>query len=166
MHDQGAGRLARRVSPVEYADGDDASAFSQMLGGLIEANVESRREKRADFERLRARVGVFVTDIDEGVTLDFQDGHLVVHNGLQPGRDLTIRADAGTVMQLSSVNIGFAGMPNYLDSTGREVVAKMLRGKLKIEGLLGNLTTLNQVTRLFSVQGSADQEPAPDRSSP
>jgi hypothetical protein len=44
-------------------------------------------------------------------------------------------------------------MPNYMDATGREVVAKMLRGRLKIDGLLGNLTTLNQVTRLFSVQG-------------
>jgi hypothetical protein len=129
-----------------------------MLGGLIEANVESRPEKRADFEKLRARVGVFVTDIEEGVTLDFQNGHLLVHNGLQPGRDLTIRADAGTVMQLSSVKIGFAGMPNYFDSAGREVVAKMLRGKLRIEGIMGNLTTLNQVTRLFSVQGGGEEE--------
>jgi hypothetical protein len=140
------------VSLVDYAEGPDASPFAQMLGGLIEANVESRPEKRSDFDSLRARVGIFVTDIEEGVTLEFQGGHLMVHNGLQPGRDLTIRADADTVMQLSSVSIGFGRMPNYLDSTGREVVAKMLRRRLRIEGLLGNLTTLNQVTRLFSVQ--------------
>ena len=158
MHDQGAGRLARRVSAVEYANGDDASAFGQMLGGLIEANVESRPEKRRDFESLRARVGVFVTDVEEGVTLEFQGGRLLVHNGLQPVRDLTIRADAGTVMQLSNVRIGFAGMPNYLDSAGREVVAKMLRRKLRIEGIMGNLTMLNQVTRLFSVQGGGEEE--------
>ena len=86
-----------------------------------------------------------------------EGGHLLVHNGLQPARDLTIRADAGTVMQLSNVRIGFAGMPNYLDSAGREVVAKMLRGKLRIEGIMGNLTTLNQVTRLFSVQGGGER---------
>jgi hypothetical protein len=145
------------LKAVEYAEGEEASPFGQMLGGLIEANVESRPEKRADFERLRARVGVFVTDIEEGVTLEFQGGHLLVHNGLQPARDLTIRADAGTVMQLSNVRIGFAGMPNYLDSAGREVVAKMLRGKLRIEGIMGNLTTLNQVTRLFSVQGGGER---------
>ena len=156
MHDPSTGQVAGRVSLVEYADGDDASAFAQMLGGLIEANVESRPEKRRDFESLRARVGVFVTDIEEGVTLEFQGGRLLVHNGLQPGRDLTIRADAGTIMQLSNVSIGFARMPNYLDSTGREVVAKMLRGQLRIDGMLGNLTTLNQVTRLFSVQGGGE----------
>ena len=158
MHHPGSGHLARRLKAVEYAEGEEASPFGQMLGGLIEANVESRPEKRADFERLRARVGVFVTDIEEGVTLEFQGGHLLVHNGLQPARDLTIRADAGTVMQLSNVRIGFAGMPNYLDSAGREVVAKMLRGKLRIEGIMGNLTMLNQVTRLFSVQGGGEEE--------
>jgi hypothetical protein len=32
------------------------------------------------------------------------------------------------------------------------VAAKLLRGKLKIEGLLLNVMTLNAVTRIFSVQ--------------
>jgi hypothetical protein len=137
--------------PVEYADGDDASAFAQMLGGLIEANVTERPEKRRDFDALNARVGIFVTDIGEGVTLEFSGGHLVVRNGLASQRDVTIRADADTVMQLSNVPIGFAGMPNYLDPVGRQVAGRMLRGQLKIEGLVGNLTTLNQVTRVFSV---------------
>jgi hypothetical protein len=136
---------------VEYAEGEDATALGQMLGGLIEANVESSAERRRDFDDLRARVGVFVTDIEEGVTLEFQGGHLVVRGGLEPGRDVTIRADSDTVMQLSSIKVGFAGMPNYLDSTGRGVLTRMLSGSLRIEGLFGNLTVLNQVTRLFSV---------------
>jgi hypothetical protein len=153
VHDTRAGGLAGRgVSAlVEYAAAGDASAFAQMLGGLIEANITARAEKRKDFATLKARVGIFVTDIGEAVTLDFGAGHLLVHNGLEPGRDVTIRADANTVMQLSNVRIGFAGMPNYLDATGRQVAGKLLKGQLRIEGLLGNLTTLNQVTRLFSV---------------
>ncbi|HKA50406.1 MAG TPA: SCP2 sterol-binding domain-containing protein [Candidatus Dormibacteraeota bacterium] len=153
MHNPGARDLAGRgvTNPVDYADGNEASAFAQLLGGLIEANVVSRPEKLKDFHSLKARVGIFVTDIDEAVTLDFDGGHLVVRNGLEEGRDVTIRADAETVMQLSNVKIGFAGMPNYLDATGREVAGKMLTGKLRIQGLVGNLTTLNRVTRLFSV---------------
>ena len=131
---------------MEYAEGEEATALGQMLGGLIEANVEGSAERRRDFDDLRARVGIFVTDIEEGVTLDFQGGHLVVRGSLEPGRDVTIRADSETVMRLSSVRIGFAGMPNYLD-----VLTRMLSGSLKIEGLFGNLTVLNQVTRLFSV---------------
>ena len=64
-----------------------------MLGGLIEANVASSETKRRDFELLGARVGVFVTDIDEGVTLEFKKGTLVVHNGLQPRREPFLGGD-------------------------------------------------------------------------
>lgn len=123
-----------------------------MLGGLIEANIAASAPKRKDFDDLRARVGVFVTDIDEGVTLDFGKGALVVYNGLQPNRDLTIRAEADTVMSLSNLKIGLFGMPVYYDEVGRGVATKLLRGKLRIDGLLGNLATLNSVTRVFSVQ--------------
>ncbi|HEY1455767.1 MAG TPA: hypothetical protein VGG31_04680 [Candidatus Dormibacteraeota bacterium] len=136
---------------VEYAD-LEPSAFASMLGGLIEANVEARPERRRDFEGLKAKVGVWVTDIDEGVTLDFKGGALTVHNGLRPRRDITIRADAETVMGLSNLRIGLLGLPVYHDSTGRRIVIKLMLRKLRIDGLLGNLATLNTVTRIFSVR--------------
>jgi hypothetical protein len=136
---------------VDYAD-KEPSAFASMLGGLIEANVESRPEKQPDFSSLVARVGIWVTDIDEGVTLDFRGGKLTVHNGLKPRRTITIRADAETVMSLSNLKIGPLGMPVYYDDVGRGVVGKLLRRKLKIDGLLPNVMTLNAVTRIFSVQ--------------
>ena len=123
-----------------------------MLGGLIEANVESRPEKMRDFKSLVARVGIWVNDIDEGVTLDFKGGRLAVHNGLEPGRTLTIRTDAETVMSLSNLKIGPFGLPIYYDEVGRSVAGKLLRGKLKIDGMLTNVMTLNSVTRIFSVQ--------------
>jgi len=124
-----------------------------MLGGLIEANVESRPERQKDFDSLAARVGIWVTDIDEGVTLVFERGALLVHNGLEPKRDITIRADADTVMNLSNLKIGLFGMPVYYDEVGRGVALKLLQGKMRIDGLVGNLATLNTVTRIFSVAG-------------
>jgi hypothetical protein len=136
---------------VTYADAEP-SAFASMLGGLIDANVKGRPEKRQDFADLVARVGIWVNDIDEGVTLDFKGGRLVVHNGLEAKRTITIHADADTVMSLSNLRIGPLGLPVYFDSTGREVAGKLLRGRLKIDGLLPNLLTLNAVTRVFSVQ--------------
>src|SRR5215472_6688442 len=90
---------------VSYAD-KEPSAFAGMLGGLIDANVKASDAKRSDFDELVARVGIWVTDIDEGVTLDFKSGSLVVHNGLRPTRTITIRADAETVMSLSNLKIG------------------------------------------------------------
>ena len=140
---------------VEYAS-KEPSAFAEMLGGLIEANVMARPEKKRDFDTLVARVGFWVTDIDEGVTLAFDAGKLTVYNGLEAGRTITIRAEAETVMSLSNLKIGVFGMPVYYDEVGRGVAAKLLRGKLKIEGKtqkrLPNIATLNRVTRIFSVQ--------------
>ncbi|HLQ15521.1 MAG TPA: hypothetical protein VK256_06665 [Candidatus Eisenbacteria bacterium] len=136
---------------VEYAS-KEPSAFAEMLGGLIGANVTARPEKKRDFDTLVARVGIWVTDIDEGVTLAFDAGKLTVYNGLEPDRTITIRAEAETVMSLSNLKIGLFGMPVYYDKVGRGVAAKLVQGKLKIDGMLQNIATLNRVTRIFSVQ--------------
>lgn len=146
-----ARRKVKTGAEVSYSD-PEPSAFASMLGGLIEANVANSEARRKDFDELKARVGIWVTDIDEGVTLDFQGGGLVVSNGLKPKRDITIRTDAGTVMNLSNLRIGLFGMPVYYDGVGREVAGKLIQGKLRIEGLLGNIATLNTVTRIFSVR--------------
>ena len=142
----------RKEPLVEYTDGDDASAFAMMLGGLIEANVEKRPDKRVDFDGLKARVGIQVEDIDESVTLDFRGGKLKVSNGLKRDRKITIRTDADTVMMLSNLAIGPLGLPVYYDTVGRGIVGKLLTGGLKIDGMLTNIPTLNQVTRVFSVR--------------
>lgn len=159
MHDPGTGRMARRKVEatadegglVEYAS-KEPSAFAGMLGGLIEANVVANPNKRKDFDSLVARVGIWVTDIDEGVTLVFDAGRLTVYNGLEPRRTITIRAEAETVMSLSNLKIGPFGLPVYYNEVGRGVALKLIRGKLRIDGLLPNIATLNRVTRIFSVQ--------------
>ena len=76
----------------------------------------------------------------------------MVSNGLKRDRRITIRTDADTVMMLSNLAIGPFGMPIYVDSVGRGIVAKLLTGGLKIDGMLTNIPTLNQVTRVFSVR--------------
>lgn len=159
MHDPNTGRMARRKVTaaakepelVDYAS-KEPSTFAEMLGGLIQANVLANPKKKRDFDTLVARVGIWVTDIDEGVTLVFDAGKLTVYNGLEPQRTITIRAEADTVMSLSNLKIGSFGLPVYYDEVGRGIALKLLRGKLKIDGLLPNIATLNRVTRIFSVQ--------------
>jgi len=146
-----ARRTVEKATLVTYAS-KEPSAFAEMLGGLIEANVRANPQKRRDFDVLKARVGIWVTDIDEGVTLVFDAGHLIVYNDLQQPQTITIRAEAETVMSLSNLKIGPFGLPIYYDGTGRGVALKLLQGKLKIDGMMTNVATLNRVTRIFSVQ--------------
>src|ERR1700682_1051205 len=136
---------------VEYAS-SEPSAFAGILGGLIEANVLARPEKKQDFDKLVACVGISATDIDESVTLAFDAGTLTLYNGLEPERTITIRADAETVMSLSNLKIGILGLPVYYDEVGRGVAGKLLGGKLKIDGLLQHIATVNRITRIFSVR--------------
>ncbi|GAC1677936.1 MAG: hypothetical protein PVS3B2_20340 [Candidatus Dormibacteraceae bacterium] len=130
----------------------EPSAFAELLGGLIAANMLARPEKKRDFDVLVARVGIFATDIDEGVTLAFNAGNLTVYNGLEAGCTITIRAQADTVLSLPNLTIGVFGLPVYYDEVGRGVAAKLLSGKLKIDGMLMHIATLNRVTRIFSVR--------------
>ena len=74
-----------------------------------------------------------------------------MHNGLEATRTITIRAEAETVMSLSNLRIGPLGMPIYFDEVGRGVALKLLKGRLKIDGLIPNVMTVNAVTRVFSV---------------
>ena len=72
-------------------------------------------------------------------------------NGLEATRTITIHAEAETVMSLSNLRIGPLGMPIYFDEVGRGVALKLLKGRLKIDGLIPNVMTVNAVTRVFSV---------------
>ena len=135
---------------VKYSS-TEPSAFAEMLGGLIEANVLAHPQKGKDFDALVAHVGIWANDIDEGATFVFESGTLTVYNGLEPRRTITIRSDSQTIMSLGTLKIGVFGLPIYYDEVGRGVAGKLLSGKLKIDGLLTNIATVNRVTRIFSV---------------
>lgn len=137
---------------IAYDGAARRSQLAQMLGELIEANVTGD-ERRRDFDRLQTRVGVHVTDLGESVTMSFMGGHLFIQGGLTPDRDLTIHGDSETVLMLGNVEIGFARTPNLLTGAGRELVLRMVRGRLRVQGVSGNLTALTQLTRIFSVHG-------------
>ena len=132
---------------INRKDSTDPHRVERLADGRFPKGTRQRK----DFDALIARVGIWVTDIDEGVTLVFDAGRLTVYNGLEPRRTITIRAEAETVMSLSNLKIGILGLPVYYDEVGRGVASKLVLGRLKIDGLLPNIATLNRVTRIFSV---------------
>ncbi|MGH7904253.1 MAG: SCP2 sterol-binding domain-containing protein [Candidatus Dormibacteraceae bacterium] len=154
MHDADRRRVSGRVgtATVEYP-GDDPSTLARMLGDLIEANVGSRAARRRDFLGLRATVGIEVTDLGQSVVLEFDGGTLRVRDGRLEGRpELTIHADSATIMDLGNLRIGPLGLPVYPDRVGRSVAAKLLDGRLRVEGMLTHPGTLSRLVRVFSVR--------------
>jgi hypothetical protein len=75
---------------------------------------------------------------------------LTIYNGIVGKADLKIIADHDAILALSLINI-FMGLPNYFDETGRDILKKLIRGSLKIEGLLKHPLKLVHLTKIFSV---------------
>jgi len=109
VHDPGRGRMAGRgvETLVAYAS-QEPSAFAEMLGGLIDANVRAHTEKQKDFDALVARVGIWVTDIDEGVTLVFESGSYAIKPAGKPLLDSLARG-LGSVLADPSVREVYLG---------------------------------------------------------
>lgn len=135
---------------VVLADGDNASGLASMMGTLLAQNVERAPQKFEDFRRVESSVLIDVSDLGEAITMSFVGDRCTIHNGSLGRPRVRIRTDSETLMGLSQLKIGRLGFPNYFDDNGKAVLRAMSKGKLRIGGM-HHVTTLNRVTRLFSV---------------
>lgn len=135
-------------------DGDEPSAFAQMLAALVRTNTDTSAEKARILETTRAVVEIEVRDAGVVVGLKFTPGALVVTSQAVPGADLRISADSETLMGLANVPLRF-GLPDLLAARGREVGGRIASGRLRIHGLLPALprgvALLGKINRLLSV---------------
>ena len=132
---------------VEYRD-PEPNGLAAMLGGLIEGNLAQHPER----ERLLkpALVGITAPDVDVSVTIRLLPGRVGVANGIVGRPQLLIEASSDTLIGLSSVPLRF-GFPDATTEEGREVTRKLLRGEIKVRGLLLHPATLARLNKLLAV---------------
>lgn len=136
------------MDPVETEPG--LEGLGAVLAGLVRGNIE-RDPARARL--LRGRLGrVNVRALDAGVAAGILlgGGRFRVRGTPLPEPHLDVACDSETLMSLSSVPLRF-GLPDVGTPEGRAVVAKMLRGDLRVRGMLLNLPVLMRLQRLLSV---------------
>jgi hypothetical protein len=131
-------------------DGAKDVGLAEMLFHLLRQNLEQKPEKVSSFQALHSNVVMVARDIDITLTLAFKRGRLKIYDGVIGDADLKIIADHDAILELSLINIRM-GLPNYFDKIGRNVLKKVLRGDLKIEGLLRHPLQLTHLTKIFSV---------------
>ncbi len=134
---------------VEYA-GAEPNGLAELVGGLCEANLQRHPERRA---LLRSGV-VELTAIDAGVsvTLRLEQGLVTVESGsAEPRADVRVRADSGTLIQLSAAPLRL-GLPDVATREGRAVIRKLLRRELRVRGMLRHPLVLARLTRLLSAR--------------
>jgi hypothetical protein len=130
--------------------GAEENGLANMVAELLRANVESSDRKRAAFLRMKGSVGLIATDAEVKVTLVFDRGRCVVHDGILDGTAVTVTADSDSILELSNVRL-VGGLPFYFDKPGRAVVSKVFGRAIRIRGLLRHPVTLTRLGIVLSV---------------
>jgi len=123
--------------------------LGEMLAGLVSANLASDPARARLLDGVAGRVNIRAQDIDSEVGLLFTGRELRVGDQ-HPAPDLRIVADSATLMDLANVKLRF-GRPDPITPLGRQLIAKIARKELVVEGMLAHPKLLTRVQKLLSV---------------
>ena len=141
---------------VSFAD-DEPSGLAEMLGGLVEQNLEAHPSRR---RLLRpALVVIEADDAAVAVSLRFRVGSLEVAGAPLPRApapevQLRIGATSDRLLELVRAPLRW-GLPDVLQRDGRAVLADIARGRVRISGLLRHPIRLRRLTMLLNVHGGS-----------
>jgi hypothetical protein len=128
--------------------GPEPSGLASMVAELIEQNLARDPERRA---LLRPSVVVLdAPDADVTVFLRIAPGEVRVGDGDVPDAHLSIRADSGRLLDLTTAPLRF-GLPDPFSAEGRAIGGDLLGRRLRIRGLLRHPLRLARLTKLLSV---------------
>ena len=140
----------RVAMKINLSEGAEEIGLAVMLQDLIVQNIAQNPHKAADFKKLNILIGLQVSDAEINLTLEFADNILTIHPGIQKQPELKITADSEAIMNLSNQKIKW-GLPYYFDETGREIMAAMQSGRLKVKGMVAHFPSLIRFSRVMSV---------------
>jgi hypothetical protein len=89
-------------------------------------------------------------DARVALTLRLAPGRVTVANGLSGRPQVVIRADSETLTELTSVPLRF-GFPDATKPEGRAATQKLLKGRLKVQGLTLHPGVVSRLNRLLTV---------------
>jgi hypothetical protein len=124
--------------------------FAGILADLLTENLAQHPEKREVFRKMRGAVAIDLVDIEAVVTLIFTAEEVRIEAGVGEDPALVIRTTSDRVMDLNALRI-VGGLPWYFDEAGRKVLAHLLAGRLRIEGMFAHPVLLTRLTIIMSV---------------
>jgi hypothetical protein len=136
---------------ISLAPGAEENGMAAMLGDMIKTNIQNKPAKLKDFNKLKGTVWISAVDAEVYMTMVYNKGSLLIHDGKVGKPIIQIATDSGTLLELANLNIKF-GLPYYFDETGLMVIKKLMRRELKIKGLLTHTMALTRMTKIMSVK--------------
>lgn len=151
------------MTDISLAPGADSNGLATMLADLVRQNLESKPHKKKDFDAISGNVAIVAEDAEVALTMRFDEGRLVIHDGIVGIPDVTLRGGSDTILALSNFPLTRLGgrvtlpLPDPRDkaavATLKSVMADLTRGRFHIYGMAFHLPMLMRLTRVMSVNG-------------
>jgi len=130
-------------------EGEEPSGLASMLAELVRANLA---EDPSRAELLRDSVATLeVADAGVVTTLRLSPGRAVVADGPAARAHLRVRTSGEGLLALAAAPLRF-GFPDPFTAEGRAVLRDVVRGRLRIGGLLSHPVRAARLTKLLSVR--------------
>jgi hypothetical protein len=135
-------------APKVSLEGEDPSGLAELLAGLLSQHL-AREPARATLLE-RSVVVLSMPDAGVAVTVRLAPGRVQVADGVAPDAHLRVVAPADRVLALAAAPLR-AGLPDPLRREGRAALADVLRGRVRVHGVLRHPRRLARFTALLSV---------------
>lgn len=136
---------------IELAPGAGDNGLAIMMATMMSQNLMDHPERVATFDRLIGRVAIVAEDADVALTMEFEGGRAVVHDGIVGIPDVTLRGSAELIADLSRMETGQFGLPDPRGEVNRAMARALRERRLRIFGLPAGLPLLARLGAVLAI---------------
>jgi hypothetical protein len=134
---------------VTVERGPGLDGLSEMVADLLDQLLAREPDRAA---RLRHEVAVLIArDAGVAATLRMRPGCVRVERGATRDAELTVSADAGTLLGLAAAPL-VRGLPDPRSAEGRGAILGLASGRIRVHGLARHPGALARLTSLLSAR--------------
>ena len=134
--------------PEVTLEGDDPSGLAELVAGLLSQQLAREPSRTTLLEP--SVVVLSMPDAGVAVTVRLEPGSVRVADGVAPDAHLRVVAPADRVLALAAAPLR-GGLPDPLRREGRAALADVLRGRVRVHGMVRHPRRLARFISLFSV---------------
>ena len=138
------------MAAVELAPGAGGNDLATMMATTMSQNLEDHPERLGVFARLGGRVAMVAEDADVSMTMHFENGRAIMHDGIVGIPDVTMRGGYALLADLSRMETGRFGLPDPKGEVNRAMLAALRQGRLRVHGLPTGLPLLARLGSLLA----------------
>jgi hypothetical protein len=141
------------IYAVSLYDGEDANGVTDMVGSLLEQNLENFPSRIKYARKISRPVAVYNSDSDSACTMVFGTDDAVVYNDIVGVPVVTVIATVDQVLDVSQLRMKAGGLVpvGFFTKRGFKVLGAILAHKLIVKGLLTHTLTALRTIALVSI---------------